>query len=83
MLPDDPDLARPTRSKAGRRAQIGGAISVYIGVLLLLLGPAPSPPLNPHRLAWLFVGIGLFLIVAGTVARLKTNPKHPQTSRVR
>jgi hypothetical protein len=69
MLPNHSEPARPTRSNLGKRTQIGGAIAVYIGVLLLLLGPAPTPPLNPHRLAWLFIAIGLFLFVAGTVAR--------------
>jgi hypothetical protein len=69
MLPDDSDLAKTARNNLGRRAQIGGGIAVLIGALLLLLGPARTPPLDLHKLAWLFVAIGLFLVIAGTVAR--------------
>ena len=68
MLSND-SASEKARNNLGRRAQVGGAIAVFIGVLLLLLGPAPTPPLDPHKLAWLFVGIGLFLVIAGTVAR--------------
>jgi hypothetical protein len=39
--------------------------------VLLVLGPSSAPgiPLDPHKLDYLFIGIGLFLLVAGTVAR--------------
>jgi hypothetical protein len=69
MLTDDSEST--THSSAGRRVQAGGFIAVFIGVLLLLFGPSPAPgiPLDPHKLDYLFIGIGLFLLVAGTVAR--------------
>ena len=49
-----------------------GALAAFIGVLLLVLGPAPTPggPLNPHQLAYLFIGFGVLLVVVGTIARL-------------
>jgi hypothetical protein len=71
MLPDDSEFTRTTRSNVGRRAQIGGFIAVFIGVLLLVFGPSPAPgiPLDPHKLDYLFIGIGLFLLVVGAIAR--------------
>jgi len=40
--------------------------------LLLVLGPAPTPgvPLNPHQMAWVILGMGLFLLLIGVLARL-------------
>lgn len=71
MLSDDSDTTVAARSRVGRKAQAGGFIAVFIGVLLLLLGPSPTPgiPLDPHKLDYLFIGIGLFLLIAGTIAR--------------
>jgi hypothetical protein len=58
-------------SPLGRRAQIGGALAIFIGVLLLVFGPGPSPgsPLNLHQMARIFVGIGAFCLAVGTLAR--------------
>jgi hypothetical protein len=72
MDPDDTNGTGSAPSNLGRRAQIGGALAAFIGVLLLVLGPAPTPggPLNPHQLAYLFIGFGVLLVVVGTIARL-------------
>lgn len=65
-------LDDPTRTPVGARALTGGAIAVVIGILLLVFGPSPSPQfhLNPHQMAWIFVGIGVFLLAIGVLARL-------------
>ena len=60
------------RTGIAARAFTGGAIAVFVGILLLLMGPEPAPgsPLNPHQMAWLFVAIGVFLLAIGAFARL-------------
>jgi hypothetical protein len=70
MNPGDSDNTQG--SKVGRKAQVGGALAVFIGILLLFFGPSATPgvPLNPHGLAYLFIGLGIFLVVVGTVARI-------------
>jgi len=67
---DDPQM--PSRAPVGSRALTGGAIATVIGILLLVLGPAPTPgvPLNPHQMAWVILGMGLFLLLIGVLARL-------------
>lgn len=59
-------------SKVGRKAQVGGGIAILMGVLLLVFGPSATPgvPLNPHGLAHLFIGFGIFLVLVGTIARM-------------
>jgi hypothetical protein len=76
MNPDNPNGNSSASNNLGRRAQIGGALGAFIGVLLLALGPASTPgiPLNPHRLAYLFLGFGIFLMAAGTLARWLDRP---------
>jgi hypothetical protein len=71
MDPDVPDSTGSAPSNLGRRAQIGGALAAFIGLLLLVFGPTATPgvPLDPHRLAYLFIGFGVLLIVIGTIAR--------------
>lgn len=58
-------------SPLGRRAQVGGLLAVFIGVLLLIFGPGPAPgsPLNLHQMASIFIIIGASLVVVGTIAR--------------
>jgi hypothetical protein len=70
MEPDDPYNTGSARGNLGRRALIGGALAAFIGALLLVLGPTATPgiPLNPHRLAYLFLGFGILLVVIGTLA---------------
>jgi hypothetical protein len=55
----------------GRKAQAGGGIAVLIGVLLLYSLPAATPgsPLDGHQMARVFIGFGIFLVAAGTIAR--------------
>lgn len=62
----------PTPAPAGGRALTGGQIAAFIGILLLVFGPSPSlgSPVNPHKLAWIFVGVGAFLLAIGIFARL-------------
>ena len=67
---DDPQM--PSRAPVGSRALTGGAIATFIGILLLVFGPARTPgvPLNPHQMAWVFLGMGLLLLLIGVLARL-------------
>ena len=55
----------------GRRAQVGGALAVGIGILLLLFLPHPAPdsPVDAHRIGWAFIAVGVFCLAAGTIAR--------------
>jgi uncharacterized RDD family membrane protein YckC len=71
MEPDDPNGTSPASGSLGRRAQMGGALAAFIGVLLLAFGPAATSgiSLDPHRLAYLFLGFGVLLLAAGTLAR--------------
>lgn len=61
----------PSRIRVGERAQIGGAICAFIGILLRWLGPHPDPqvPINPHQFAYVILGMGLCMLVGGTLAR--------------
>jgi hypothetical protein len=69
MAAEDSKNSQPERDGLGRKAQVGGSIAVLIGVLLRLFGPSATPgvPLNPHGLAYLFIGLGIFLILVGTI----------------
>ena len=54
----------------GRRAQVGGGVAVFLGVLLLVAaGPGAGGPVDLHKMAVLFVVIGAVLFLAGTFAR--------------
>jgi hypothetical protein len=70
MNPEDAESTRG--SKVGRKAQVGGGIATLMGVLLLVFGPSATPggPLNPHQMAYVFIGLGIFLVVVGTIARM-------------
>jgi hypothetical protein len=60
MSIDDPDES--TSTPAGARTLTGGAIATFIGVLLLVFGPSPTPgvPLNLHQMAYVFSGSASF-----------------------
>ena len=66
----EPESLKLVKSRLGRRSQVGGGIAVFIGLLLLLATP-PSPPaaVNTHQMAMIFIAVGVFGIVAGTLAR--------------
>jgi hypothetical protein len=66
------DQESSTSTPAGARTLTGGAIATFIGVLLLLFGPRPTPgvPLNLHQMAYAFLGIGIFLLFAGFLVRV-------------
>jgi hypothetical protein len=68
----DPDPSGTNGSAIGSRVLAGGAITAFIGILLLIFGPSPTPgsPVNPHQMAHVFLGMGIFLLVAGAFARL-------------
>jgi len=59
------------RSRFGRKPQVGGALAAFVGVILLFSTPAATSgdPVNLHRLAALFIAIGIGLFLAGTLAR--------------
>jgi hypothetical protein len=55
----------------GRRAQVGGGLAAFIGVLLLLFTPSvpPGAPLELHKMALTFIVIGVVAVAVGTLAR--------------
>ncbi len=61
----------PSRIRVGARAQVGGAIFTLLGILLLWLGPGPVPevPIDPHRFGYAILGMGVCLLIGGTLAR--------------
>lgn len=50
---------------------MGGALAVFLGVLLLVAAPAArqDAPINVHQMATIFVVIGALAIATGTLAR--------------
>lgn len=70
MGPDDSGVAS-YRYPTGMKAQIGGGLAIVIGVLLLVFFPIvpPGPGLDLHQMARVFIGIGIVLLAAGTLAR--------------
>lgn len=73
MDPDDRFGTRPPGSYPARmRSQVGGVLAAFIGVVLFLFYPHPpaGAPINIHQMAGLFIGIGLFTLAIGTIARI-------------
>ena len=72
MNPEDSKSTRIARGRLGRKAQVGGALAVLIGILLLFFGPpkAPGVPLDPHQMDYAFIALGIFLLLVGTIARM-------------
>ena len=62
------------RRSIGARAQIGGALAAFIGILLRIFGPGPvaGVPIDPHQYADVIMGMGLCMLAGGTLARLLT-----------
>lgn len=73
MDPDD-DLRTPVSgtNPVGMRSQVGGGLAIFIGILLFVFYPnvPADAPINLHQMAMLFIGIGAFALVIGTVARI-------------
>jgi hypothetical protein len=62
---------RLAKSPLGRRAQVGGGLAVFIGLLWLGLVP-PAPPgilVDLHRGWMAFVVVGIFGLAVGTFGR--------------
>ncbi len=71
MDPEKSERQGLAKSRLGRKAQLGGGLAMFIGILLLLFLPTavPGAPVDLHRMVKLFIAIGAFLVAAGTVAR--------------
>jgi len=71
MSSDDLDGSGLSPYPVGMKAQAGGGVAVFMGVLLLVFTPSvpPHPGLDIHQMARVFIGIGIFLLAAGTLAR--------------
>src|ERR1700722_9973377 len=67
-------------ARLGRKAQIGGSLAAFIGILLIVAtrsAPA-NAPIDVHRMAATFIAIGVGLAATGTFARwycLKSQPR--------
>jgi hypothetical protein len=62
----------PPPHQQARKALAGGAIATFIGIMLRVFGPSSTSgvPLNPHQMAYAFLGIGIFLLFVGFLARM-------------
>lgn len=58
------------KSRLGRKAQVGGGIVLLMGLLFLVMRvpPGASGPVL-HKMAWVFITIGIFLNLVGTFWR--------------
>lgn len=67
---EESDSERLAKSRVGRKQQVGGAIAIFLGVLLLTFVPAvPAARPDIHQMARIFIGIGILLIAVGTFSR--------------
>jgi hypothetical protein len=67
----EPESLKLAKARLGRRSQVGGGIAAFIGLLLLVATP-PAPPgaaVNVHQMAMIFIAVGVFGVVVGTLAR--------------
>jgi hypothetical protein len=70
--PDSPRFHALTevKSRLGRKAQVGGGIALFIGVLLRVAGgPASGSKDVIHKMPIAFIVIGIFGILVGTFGR--------------
>ena len=72
---DQLDSVNGGRSLPGRRAQAGGGIALFIGLLLLFFFPQVprGAGLDLHQMAKLFIAVGALLLALGTGARGQGN----------
>jgi hypothetical protein len=61
---------KEVRSRLGRKAQVGGGIVLLMGLLFLAEGvpPLASGPVL-HKVPWVFITIGAFLLLVGSLWR--------------
>jgi hypothetical protein len=62
---------RLAKSRLGRRAQVGGGLAVFIGLIwLMFVSPAPPGALvDWHRGGLAFLAVGIFGLAIGTFGR--------------
>jgi hypothetical protein len=60
------------RISNGMKAQVGGGLAIFVGVMLLVFASVrtPGPGLDIHEMAKVFIGFGIFLLLAGTMGRV-------------
>jgi hypothetical protein len=71
-LDDDGNSPISGTNPVGLRSQVGGGLAIFIGFLLYVFYPnvPADAAINLHQMAGLFIGIGAFVLVIGTVARI-------------
>jgi hypothetical protein len=59
------------RPPFGAKAQVTGALAIAVGIFLRVFGPQPVPgfPVDPRYLAWSVLGVGISLLIGGTLMR--------------
>jgi len=62
---------RPAAARLGRKAQVGGGLAAFVGILLLVVTPSapPGAPVRIQQMAETFIAIGVALAAVGTFAR--------------
>lgn len=68
---EDPERDEPGKNPPGLRAQVGGGIAAFLGLLLLLFFPSgrPGAVLDLQGMARIFLVVGVLLFAVGTLAR--------------
>jgi hypothetical protein len=70
---DDPELESLTRARSqiGRRAQVGGGLAIFLGVLLFVGTPpaVPGAAINVRQMDLVFIVIGGLGVAGGTFVR--------------
>lgn len=60
------------RPPLGAKSQVTGVIAILIGIYLRFFGPQPVDglPLNPRYMTWSVLGVGISLLIGGTLMRM-------------
>jgi hypothetical protein len=73
VFTEDEDLNsdRLSRRPVGLKAQVGGGIAMFLGMLLFVFFPnvPPDAAINLHQMAQLFIVLGGFAFGFGTLVR--------------